>query len=78
MVESGNFTFADLLQLAASLWITSFDDSCNTSVDHLQKTCCQQAVASHPIVDQVFCKMSTDLLQLARFASVGGGVPVET
>ena len=38
-----------LKQLAASLWITSFDDLLATckSVDNLQHTCPQQAVASH-------------------------------
>ena len=38
-----------LKQLAASLWITSFDDLLATckSVDNLQHNCPQQAVASH-------------------------------
>ena len=58
-----------LKQFTASLWIISFN---NQLADNLQQTCRQQAVPSHAnaswyrLVVKSCCKMSTDLVQLAR------------
>ena len=49
-----------LKQLAANLWATSFR---NQSVDNLQRTCRQKAVANHANTYRYSCcKMLTDLL----------------
>ena len=73
-------SFTDLLQLieklAESLCITSFDNQLATSP--LKTGYSQKAVARHAnesgywLVDQICCKMSTNLLELTRFWRVFG------
>ena len=73
-----NLSFANLLQLVETACNKPVDNkfgqsTCNKSVDKLQQACRQQAVTSHAnaswyrLVATSCCKMSTDLLQLARF-----------
>ena len=66
-----------LKQLAASLLITSFDNqTCNNSVDNLQQTCRQQAVASHAnaswhqLIDDMLLRWQMSIIIVIIFAQV--------